>query len=271
MAPTVGSLFTGAGGFDLGFERAGFRLLWQCENSHDACEILGRHWPGVSNHGDIRSVDWSGVPRPDVLIGGDPCPSRSVARGSRPSRIPDYYPEFLRAVRALQPLWVCRENVVPADPTDTDRCWQQLCELGYAAVVVDANSAEVTGQNRSRQFLCGVLESAGICPVRVFSEPRRSVPTVPSRKRSEWGPTAYCLTARGRRVAPEASYLIELGRGIRIVTPEEAERLQGFPPGWTDGFSWQRRRKLIGNAVTVPVAEWFGRAILEIHRREDQP
>ena len=51
--------------------------------------------------------------------------------------------------------------------------------------------------------------------------------------------------------------------GVRRLTPTECERLQGFPDGWTDGQSDSARYRQLGNAVTVPVAEWIGQRIIE--------
>jgi DNA (cytosine-5)-methyltransferase 1 len=65
------------------------------------------------------------------------------------------------------------------------------------------------------------------------------------------------------------------GAGVRRLTPVECERLQGFPDGWTipDDTPWQEHPKpdgpryaQMGNAVTVPVAEWIGRRIMEYGR-----
>jgi site-specific DNA-cytosine methylase len=53
--------------------------------------------------------------------------------------------------------------------------------------------------------------------------------------------------------------------GVRRLTPLEAERLQGFPDGWTDGQSDSVRYRQLGNAVAVPVIEWLGRRIMEVH------
>ena len=50
--------------------------------------------------------------------------------------------------------------------------------------------------------------------------------------------------------------------GVRRLTPLECERLQGFPDGWTEGFSDSVRYKMLGNAVAVPVAEWIGRRMM---------
>ncbi|MCH5374818.1 MAG: DNA (cytosine-5-)-methyltransferase [Planctomycetes bacterium] len=67
----------------------------------------------------------------------------------------------------------------------------------------------------------------------------------------------------------------------RRLTPVECERLQGFPDGWTEwglDRAWERveladgpRYRQMGNAVTVNVAEWIGRHILEVDRDDPDP
>jgi DNA (cytosine-5)-methyltransferase 1 len=52
--------------------------------------------------------------------------------------------------------------------------------------------------------------------------------------------------------------------GVRRLTPVECERLQGFPDNWTANFSDSTRYRMLGNAVTVNVAEWIGKRIAEL-------
>lgn len=56
MSRAYGSLFSGGGGMDLGFDRAGFRCAWQSEIDRDAVSVLRRHWPDVPQLGDIGNV-----------------------------------------------------------------------------------------------------------------------------------------------------------------------------------------------------------------------
>jgi DNA (cytosine-5)-methyltransferase 1 len=50
---------------------------------------------------------------------------------------------------------------------------------------------------------------------------------------------------------------------VRRLTPTECERLQGFPDGWTAGFSDSTRYKMLGNSVSVNVAEWIARRMAQ--------
>jgi len=52
---------------------------------------------------------------------------------------------------------------------------------------------------------------------------------------------------------------------VRRLTPVECERLQGFPDDWTKGLADSNRYKQMGNAVTVPVAEWLGKQLMEAY------
>lgn len=85
---TYGSLFTGAGGFDLGFNAAGFECLWQVECDKAANEVLRVHYPDVTRCRDVsgfsripkRFGSWlERWPVPDVIVGGFPCQDLSVA------------------------------------------------------------------------------------------------------------------------------------------------------------------------------------------------
>jgi DNA (cytosine-5)-methyltransferase 1 len=258
---TFGSLYSGSGAMDAGLEAAGLACRWQVEKDRACRKVLERHWPDVRRHGDSTTTDPTTLARVDLIAGGDPCPVRSRARSIHGTTSLDLWPDFLRYVSALRPVWVLREHVVA---TDADRCWADLCRLGYVALILECDSATVTGQYRPREYLCGVSGTARICPGSVFSQPsgaRRDPP--PDR---EAAPTAACLTASARRYDSTDNYVLESRRGTRILCPEERERLQGLRPGWTAGLSDTARERLTGNAATRPVVEWIGR-----HLREATP
>ena len=78
----VNSFFAGIGGFDLGFEKAGFSNSFLCENNDFCNRVLASHWPDVPKAGDINEVAPSDIPDAPVWCGGFPCQDISVARGS---------------------------------------------------------------------------------------------------------------------------------------------------------------------------------------------
>lgn len=70
---TVGSLFSGIGGLDIGLERAGWNVRWQIENNDFCNKVLEVHWPDVKRYGDITTIDPDGLERVDLICGGFPC------------------------------------------------------------------------------------------------------------------------------------------------------------------------------------------------------
>ena len=74
MAPSYVSLFSGCGGFDIGFDAAGFRCVAQVEIDKTARAVLGRHWPDVPRYEDVRQFGAAQVryvdPPPAVTCGG---------------------------------------------------------------------------------------------------------------------------------------------------------------------------------------------------------
>lgn len=116
----VGSLFSGVGGFDLGFERAGMELAWHSEIEPHACAVLRERWPDMPNLGDVTKIDGATIPPVDVICGGFPCQDLSVAgkrRGFEGERSVLAF-EFLRIVREMReatdgaaPTFLVLENV----------------------------------------------------------------------------------------------------------------------------------------------------------------
>ena len=104
MTLTVGSLFTGIGGIDLGLERAGMRVLWQVEIDDWCRRVLAKHWPDVERFADVRDVGAHNLAPVDVICGGFPCQPVSTA-GKQRGRADErwLWPEFARIVRGLPP------------------------------------------------------------------------------------------------------------------------------------------------------------------------
>jgi DNA (cytosine-5)-methyltransferase 1 len=121
------SLFSGVGGFELGFEKAGFKTVFQCEVDGNAAGVLMRHWPDVPKWIDVTTLSGSTVvgvcAEPDCVVFGSPCQDLSVAgrrAGISGSRSSLFY-EAIRVVKEIRevtngeyPKWVVWENVAGA-------------------------------------------------------------------------------------------------------------------------------------------------------------
>ena len=131
----VGSLFAGIGGFDLGLERAGMRVRWQCEINEWCRRVLAKHWPDVVRYGDITTIDWSTVEPVDVLCGGFPCQDISLAgkgAGLSGERSGLWF-EMLRVVREVGPRFVLVENSPALTCRGLGTVLGDLASLGYDA------------------------------------------------------------------------------------------------------------------------------------------
>lgn len=111
---TVGSMFSGIGGFDLGFQRAGFRISWCIEFDKAAQAVLRKRFPNAKIYGDIREVDALELERVDVICGGFPCQDLSIAgkRAGLAGSRSGLFHDAIRIVRAIKPAIVLLENVM---------------------------------------------------------------------------------------------------------------------------------------------------------------
>ncbi len=75
-----GSLFSGVGGFDLGFERAGMECAWQVEFDKNCQNVLKKHWSETELFDDVRTVGKHSLKPVDVICGGIPLPGRFHCR-----------------------------------------------------------------------------------------------------------------------------------------------------------------------------------------------
>jgi DNA (cytosine-5)-methyltransferase 1 len=76
---TYGSLFSGVGGFDMGFDQENYECVFQVEWDKHCQNILAKHWPEVPKWSDVQDVNGAEIPPCDVLTFGSPCQDLSVA------------------------------------------------------------------------------------------------------------------------------------------------------------------------------------------------
>lgn len=174
------SLFSGIEAASVAWAPLGWRPLAFAEVDAFPSTVLRERFPSVPNLGDVTKVNWRGFVRdfgrPDVLVGGSPCQSFSIA-GTRTGLggASGLMWEYVRAVREVRPRWLLWENVPGALSSthgeDFGCLLRSLDALGYGLAwrVLDAQFFGVA-QRRERVFLVGRLGDPG-GPCQVLFEP----------------------------------------------------------------------------------------------------
>jgi site-specific DNA-cytosine methylase len=185
MTLTFGSLFAGVGGFDLGFEAAGYECKFQVEWDKNCQQTLGYLWPDVPRWSDVSEVNGADLPPVDVITYGFPCQDLSVA-GKRAGLDGERSHLFFEAVRIITemreatdgkyPTWAVAENVAGLLNADRGlamaRVVEALAEAGSLVIEWALLDAQWFGvpQRRRRVFVASCFDpaTAGRCPTQIF-------------------------------------------------------------------------------------------------------
>jgi DNA (cytosine-5)-methyltransferase 1 len=295
---TVGSLFSGIGGFDLGLERAGMRVVWQCESDDFCRRVLAEHWPDVPRFEDVRGLSSAaGTPQVDVLCGGFPCQGLSNA-GLRLGLLDPrsgLWSEFARLVGDLRPRYVVVENVAGLLVRGLGRVLGDLAALGYDAEW-DCLPASAFGAHHERDRIWlvaypngddgGSRGAWGSSPGGAGqSEPERPL---------QVAHTNGAGREQRRGAEPVRAQLAAAERGGEVAHPERIGRLGrsngsapslgagAHPEPEGAGLDWRRswepepdvgrvahgvparvdRLRSLGNALVPQIAAWIGRRIV---------
>lgn len=160
----VVSLFAGCGGFDLGFEKAGFNVVWANEYDESIHETYRLNHPNtILNTSDIRTLSGLDVPDCDGIIGGPPC--QAWSEGGKHLGIEDprgqLFFDYIRIVRDKQPKFFVIENVQgileDRHKESLNRFITLLKEAGYRMSYELLNAADYkVPQDRFRVFFVGI-------------------------------------------------------------------------------------------------------------------
>lgn len=179
--PTYGSLFSGVGGFDMGFDQAKYDCVFQVEWDKNCQQILAKHWPEVPKWLDVQEVNGAEVPPCDVLTFGSPCQDLSVAgkrAGLDGTKSSMFYEatriikEMRNATESVYPRIVVWENVPGAlssnNGADFGQVLDTLAECGAVDIqwsILDAQHFGVP-QRRRRIFVVAIFDptAAEQCP-----------------------------------------------------------------------------------------------------------
>ncbi len=170
----VVSLFSGAGGLDIGFQKAGFDIIWANDIDKDSCESYKANLGAHIRCGDIKYFDDELARlrgKVDILIGGPPCQGFSVAGKMDPndSRSKHIW-TFVDILKILSPRAFVMENVKALGTLEKwrplrDRLLKKMRELGYAVdyIIVNASEFDVP-QARERVLFIGFRTNNPIIP-----------------------------------------------------------------------------------------------------------
>ena len=272
------SLFSGIGGMDLGFDRAGMVCAGQVEIDDYCRRVLAKHWPGVPRMNDVREVQGDEFGAVDLICGGFPCQPHSVAgqrRGAADDR--DLWPEMRRLVAAIRPAWVVGENVLGIRSTILDAVLSDLETLGYSATALIVPACALDAPHRR--------DRVWILAHRNSHRHARSSAghAAPNQKRNgsarqQARNNELYVAIAGSENVPYADEKRWDGRAGELRPewrrePENGGRWQPEPgicrvangiPAWMD------RIKGLGNAVVPQVAEWLGRHIVAAEMETNQ-
>ena len=158
------SLFSGAGGLDLGFIQAGHQVIWANDHDPDAVTTYRKNIGEHITAGNIEDVDVEGIPEADILIGGFPCQGFSCANMKRSAedKRNELYLQFLKVLSAKQPKYFLAENVRGLLSLDKGRVIQMIasdfekCGIGYEVTYKVLNAADYgVPQHRPRVIIVG--------------------------------------------------------------------------------------------------------------------
>jgi len=312
------STFSGIGGFELGIQQAYEELYnirpnelvysqgptelhntanklqqWKCvgysEIDKYAIQVYNKHFKH-KNYGDITKIKAEELPDFDLLVGGFPCQSFSIAgkrKGFEDTRGTLFF-DLTRILQAKKPSYFIFENVKGLLNHDKGNTFvtiiTTITELGYDCQWQVLNSKNFgVPQNRERVFIIGHLRGKPRPKVFPIGEDAREIIGKHKERKIEIIGTTNTMQGgnrqpfikavltpnrlkkrqNGRRIKEhgEPSFTltgqdqhgVQIGPKIRRLTPKECERLQGFPDGWTENISDTQRYKCLGNAVSVPV------------------
>ena len=163
------SLFAGAGGMDLGFENAGFKVVWANEYDRSIWNTYEANHSAPLDKRDVREISSSEIPACDGIIGGPPCQSWSEAgalRGIDDSRGKLFY-DFIRILRDKRPMFFVAENVsgmlADVHRDAVQNIVRHFEESGYNVFIRLLNAADYgVPQDRKRVFYIGFRNDMGV-------------------------------------------------------------------------------------------------------------
>lgn len=297
------SLFSGAGGLDIGLEKAGFKTIWANDFNHDACETHKLWSDAIMVEGDIGEVNINDIPDADIISGGFPCQGFSLAG---PRKIDDsrntLYRHFVKIVEVKQPKIFIAENVKGLLTLGNGKIKEAIISdfesKGYKVSINLLNASDYNvPQDRQRIIIVGIRKD--LSASFTIPEPYKEKPTLKkvleqlgepnlediceapyssrymsrNRKRT-WDEQSFTIPAMAKQVPlhPSSPDMIKIdkdkwifGEGkTRRLSYKEAAVIQTFPRDMEFVGDLTSKYKQIGNAVPCNLAKAVGKVIYQI-------
>lgn len=276
----VVGLFAGVGGLERGFEQAGHHSKMLCEFDPAARHVLKRHFAKAKITEDVRAL--KELPDCDVLTAGFPCQDLSQVGRRKGITGPNsgLVGSLLALLRAKTkaPKWVVLENVPFMLSLDGGSAIRMLADeleamgFSWAYRTIDARAFGLPQRRRRVVLVASKTEDPR--PALLGKDAGAPAPL----KRGNFACGFYWTEGNtGLGWAIDSLPPLKGGSALHIPSPpavwfpgrrliatpaiEDAERLQGFDAGWTDisefdEFGARKRWRMVGNAVSVPMAKW---------------
>lgn len=294
------SLFSGAGGLDMGFEKAGFKTVWANDILPEACETHRRWSDAETVCGDIKGIDVGSIPDARVVTGGFPCQGFSLAG---PRKVDDsrnvLYKFFVNVVDAKRPDAFVAENVkgilTLGGGAIIEAIIGEFADKGYTVTANLVNAADYgVPQDRMRVIIVGIrgdvapFEFPAPCGKRVTlrdaladlpgpragevcDAPYSSRYMSRNRKRG-WDDASFTIPAMAKQcpLHPSSPDMVRLGPDewafgdgeTRRLSWREAAAVQTFPADLEFAGDLTKKYLQIGNAVPVSLAHAVGTAVM---------
>lgn len=274
------SLFSGIGGFEIGIhsvfqdaECVGFS-----EIEKDAIKVYLHHFPNHKNLGDVTKIDGTKLKDVDLLVGGSPCQdfSRAGKMKGITGKNGKLLLEYLRIYDEIKPKYFILENV------KLDKDTYTLLKNKFGIEPYKMNSRYFLPQNRIRYIWTNI---PNIVLPTTFPEQKAGDLFVQNKefkyidlnrdlkmtkvlkemiagtlKKKHFFAIIYENDKYFKTLTTKTmcQYIYVNNDTVRYLHPNECERIQGFPDDYTDvGMSYTKRFKLMGNAVTTKMIEFF--------------
>jgi DNA (cytosine-5)-methyltransferase 1 len=279
------SLFSGIGGLDYGLHKRA-ECVGISDIKESSVEIYQKNMGPVKNWGDITKIDFKELPDFDILTGGFPCQSFSLAGlrkgfGDERGKMIFYIYDLLKIKK---PKYVVLENVKGIISHNKGKTIRDVVALlisaGYFVRVILLNSIFYgSAQNRERVlFLCAkedfiekvpeiknkevlfrdIRQKEG--PFKIIADTEFNQEKIEQKRQFNFeliGGYDRVGTLTTQEGCGEKLVWEESIGEYRYLTPLECERLQGFKDGWTEGISDNNRYYALGNAVNCNVSEYL--------------